>query len=48
MTHSSARTSILIHFRYLLQVLDHAGKPPIADGDLADGERQMCLPAAHP
>ncbi|SFO01381.1 Predicted metal-dependent hydrolase, TIM-barrel fold [Streptomyces sp. cf124] len=29
-------------------VLDHAGKPPIAGGDLADWERQIRLLAAHP
>jgi L-fuconolactonase len=35
-------------FPDLPQVLDHAGKPPIADADLADWERQMSLLAAHP
>ncbi|MER6561642.1 amidohydrolase family protein [Streptomyces sp. NPDC001027] len=29
-------------------VLDHAGKPPIADGDLSDWERQLRLLARHP
>lgn len=29
-------------------VLDHAGKPSIADGELADWERQLRLLAAHP
>ncbi|MER5450335.1 amidohydrolase family protein [Streptomyces sp. NPDC002764] len=32
----------------LPQVLNHAGKPPIADGDLADWGRQVRLLAAHP
>ncbi|MFF4728666.1 amidohydrolase family protein [Streptomyces mirabilis] len=35
-------------FPDLPQVLDHAGKPPIADGELADWEHQLCLLAAHP
>ncbi|MFF4508032.1 amidohydrolase family protein [Streptomyces sp. NPDC001401] len=35
-------------FPDLPQVLDHAGKPPIADGDLADWERQVRLLAVHP
>ncbi|MGW3130378.1 amidohydrolase family protein, partial [Streptomyces sp. NPDC001123] len=35
-------------FPDLPQVLDHAGKPPIADGDLADWGRQVRLLAAHP
>ncbi|WP_406468189.1 amidohydrolase family protein [Streptomyces sp. NBC_01594] len=35
-------------FPDLPQVLDHAGKPPIADGELADWKRQLCLLAAHP
>ncbi|WP_329359836.1 amidohydrolase family protein [Streptomyces sp. NBC_01483] len=35
-------------FPDLSQVLDHAGKPPIADGELADWERQLRLLAAHP
>ncbi|MFB8131251.1 amidohydrolase family protein [Streptomyces mirabilis] len=35
-------------FPDLPQVLDHAGKPPIADGELADWEDQLCLLAAHP
>ncbi|GHE52544.1 amidohydrolase family protein [Streptomyces capitiformicae] len=34
-------------FPDLPQVLDHAGKPPIADGDLADWERQVQRLAAH-
>ncbi|MFJ8631885.1 amidohydrolase family protein [Streptomyces sp. NPDC093568] len=29
-------------------VLDHAGKPPLAGGELADWERQVRLLAAHP
>ena len=29
-------------------VLDHAGKPPVAGGDLADWERQIRLLARHP
>ncbi|MFI1506092.1 amidohydrolase family protein [Streptomyces sp. NPDC020597] len=29
-------------------VLDHAGKPPIADGDLGDWERRIRLLARHP
>ncbi|MDH6219589.1 amidohydrolase family protein [Streptomyces pseudovenezuelae] len=29
-------------------VLDHAGKPPIADGDLADWEKEVLRLAAHP
>ncbi|MFE3408148.1 amidohydrolase family protein [Streptomyces mirabilis] len=35
-------------FPDLPQVLDHAGKPPIADGELADWEHQLCRLAAHP
>ncbi|MGW2606166.1 amidohydrolase family protein [Streptomyces mirabilis] len=35
-------------FPDLPQVLDHAGKPPIADGELADWENQLCRLAAHP
>ncbi|MHC3470841.1 amidohydrolase family protein [Streptomyces sp. 7R007] len=35
-------------FPDLPQVLDHAGKPSIADGDLADWTRRMALLAAHP
>ncbi|MER6069633.1 amidohydrolase family protein [Streptomyces sp. NPDC001817] len=35
-------------FSDLPQVLDHAGKPSIADGDLADWTRRMGLLAAHP
>jgi hypothetical protein len=35
-------------FPDLSQVLDHAGKPPIADGDLADRGRQARLLVAHP
>jgi predicted TIM-barrel fold metal-dependent hydrolase len=35
-------------FPDLPQVLDHAGKPPIAHGELADWENQLCLLAAHP
>ncbi|MFF3916465.1 amidohydrolase family protein [Streptomyces sp. NPDC001852] len=35
-------------FPDLPQVLDHAGKPSIADGDLADWTRRMGLLAAHP
>ncbi|MFE2474026.1 amidohydrolase family protein [Streptomyces mirabilis] len=35
-------------FPDLPQVLDHAGKPPIADGELAAWEDQLCLLAAHP
>ncbi|WP_316768624.1 amidohydrolase family protein [Streptomyces sasae] len=35
-------------FPDLPQVLDHAGKPPIADGDLANWERQVRLLAVHP
>ncbi|MFD7370029.1 amidohydrolase family protein [Streptomyces mirabilis] len=35
-------------FPDLPQVLDHAGKPPIADGELADWEHQLCQLAAHP
>jgi L-fuconolactonase len=35
-------------FPGLPQVLDHAGKPPIADGDLADWARQIRLLAVHP
>ncbi|MFE4627660.1 amidohydrolase family protein [Streptomyces mirabilis] len=35
-------------FPDLPQVLDHAGKPPIADGELADWEHQLCWLAAHP
>ncbi|WP_327666602.1 MULTISPECIES: amidohydrolase family protein [unclassified Streptomyces] len=34
-------------FPDLPQVLDHAGKPSIADGELADWERQLRLLAAH-
>ncbi|WP_369264158.1 amidohydrolase [Streptomyces sp. R35] len=35
-------------FPGLPQVLDHAGKPSIADGDLAGWERQVRLLAVHP
>ncbi|MGW3122923.1 amidohydrolase family protein [Streptomyces sp. NPDC001107] len=35
-------------FPDLPQVLNHAGKPPIADGDLADWVRQVRLLAVHP
>jgi predicted TIM-barrel fold metal-dependent hydrolase len=35
-------------FPDLPQVLDHAGKPSIADGELADWEGQLRLLAAHP
>ncbi|GAA3808925.1 amidohydrolase family protein [Streptomyces coacervatus] len=34
-------------FPDLPQVLDHAGKPPIADGELADWQRQLRTLAAH-
>ncbi|MET7728431.1 amidohydrolase family protein [Streptomyces mirabilis] len=35
-------------FPDLPQVLDHAAKPPIADGELVDWEYQLCRLAAHP
>ncbi|MFI6931163.1 amidohydrolase family protein [Streptomyces sp. NPDC050287] len=35
-------------FPDLPQVLDHAGKPSIADGELADWERQLRTLAGHP
>jgi L-fuconolactonase len=35
-------------FPDLPQVLDHAGRPPIAQGELADREGRLRLPAGHP
>ncbi|WP_055531832.1 amidohydrolase family protein [Streptomyces graminilatus] len=41
-------TRLAERFPDLPQVLDHAGKPSIAKGELADWERQLKLLAAHP
>ncbi|MFF1604748.1 amidohydrolase family protein [Streptomyces mirabilis] len=41
-------TRLAERFPDLPQVLDHAGKPSIADGELADWESQLRLLAAHP
>ena len=41
-------TRLAERFPELPQVLDHAGKPPIARGELADWRRQVRQLAAHP
>ncbi|MFI5820513.1 amidohydrolase family protein [Streptomyces rishiriensis] len=41
-------TRLAERFPGLPQVLDHAGKPPIADGELADWASRLRLLAAHP
>ncbi|MFI9562806.1 amidohydrolase family protein [Streptomyces rishiriensis] len=41
-------TRLTQRFPGLPQVLDHAGKPPIADGELADWASRLRLLAAHP
>ncbi|WP_330293273.1 amidohydrolase family protein [Streptomyces sp. NBC_00576] len=41
-------TRLAERFPELPQVLDHAGKPPIARGELADWRRQVQQLAAHP